>query len=82
MLVVAMMVLWRSVAARATAIAGLVLVVVSMGPRLRVAGEYTGIELPFGLISRIPIIDLVSVTRFAMVAAVVSGCCWPWPPTG
>jgi hypothetical protein len=73
MLVVAMMVLWRSVPARATAVVGIVLVVVSMGPRLRVAGEYTGIELPFGLISRIPIIDLVSVTRFAMVTATVVG---------
>jgi hypothetical protein len=73
MLVVALVVLWRSVAARATAVAGIVLVVVSMGPRLRVGGEYTGIELPFGLISHIPIIDLVSVTRFAMVTATVVG---------
>ena len=38
MLVVSMVLVWRSVAARATAIAGLVLLVVSMGPQLRVAG--------------------------------------------
>jgi hypothetical protein len=73
MLVVAMIMLWRSAAARATAVAGLVLLVVSMGPRLRVAGHDTSIPLPFGLISHVPIIDLVSVTRFAMVSATVVG---------
>jgi hypothetical protein len=73
MLVVAMIMLWRSVAARATAVAGLVLLVVSMGPRLRVAGHDTSIPLPFGLVSHVPIIDLVSVTRFAMVSATVVG---------
>jgi hypothetical protein len=73
MLVVAMRLLWQSVAARAVAVAGLVLLVVSMGPRLRVAGYDTAIPLPFGLISHVPIIDLVSVTRFAMVTATVVG---------
>jgi hypothetical protein len=68
-----MVVLRRSVAAKATAVAGLALLVASMGPRLRVAGHDTTIPLPFGLISRIPIIDLVSVTRFAMVTATVVG---------
>ena len=73
MLLVAMRLLWHSVAARAAAVAGLVLLVVSMGPRLRVAGYDTVIPLPFALISRVPIIDLVSVTRFAMVTATVVG---------
>ena len=73
LLVVSMVLLWRSVAARATAVAGLVLLVVSMGPQLRVAGEDTSIPLPFGLVSHVPIIDLVSVTRFAMVTATVVG---------
>jgi hypothetical protein len=73
MLVVAVVLLWRSVAARAAALAGLVLLVVSMGPQLRVAGHDTGFPLPFGLVSRVPIIDLVSVTRFAMVPATVAG---------
>jgi hypothetical protein len=73
MLGVAMVVLWRSVAARATAAAGLVLLVMSMGPRLRVAGHDTVIPLPFALISHVPVIDLVSVTRFAMVTATVVG---------
>jgi len=72
-LAVAVAVLWRSVAARATALAGLVLLVVSMGTRLRVGGRDTGISLPFGLVSHIPVIDLVSVTRFAMVTATVVG---------
>ena len=73
MLVISLVVLWRSVAARAAAVAGLVLLVVSMGPQLRVAGHDTAIPLPFGLVSHIPIIDLVSVTRFAMVTATVVG---------
>jgi hypothetical protein len=73
MIVVSVVVLWRSVAARAAAIAGLVLLVVSMGPYLQVAKHTTSIPLPFGLVSRVPIIDLVSVTRFAMVPATIAG---------
>jgi hypothetical protein len=73
LLVVSMFLIRRSVAARATAIAGLVLLIVSMGPQLRVGGEDTSIPLPFGLISHVPIIDLVSVTRFGMVTATVVG---------
>jgi hypothetical protein len=73
MLVVAMIMLWRSAAAKATALAALLLLIVSMGPRLRVAGHDTAIPLPFGLVSHVPIIDLVSVTRFAMVPATVVG---------
>ena len=73
MIVVSVAVLWRSVAARAAAFAGLVLLVVSMGPRLRVAGRETAIPLPFGLVSHLPVIDLVSVTRFAMVPATIAG---------
>jgi hypothetical protein len=73
MLVVAVVVLWRSIAARAAALAGLVLLIVSMGPALRAGGHDTGIPLPFGLVSHVPLIDLVSVTRFAMVPATVVG---------
>ncbi|MEV6348591.1 hypothetical protein [Actinoplanes sp. NPDC051851] len=73
MIVVAIVMLWRSVAIRAAAIAGLVLLVVSMGPSLHVGGWDTGIPLPFGLVSKVPIIDLVSVTRFAMVPATIAG---------
>ena len=73
LIVVSAVVLWRNVAARAAAIAGLVLLVVSMGPSLRVAGRDTGIPLPFGLVSHVPIIDLVSVTRFGMVTATIAG---------
>ncbi|GAA3340947.1 glycosyl transferase [Amorphoplanes nipponensis] len=65
--------LWRNLAARAAAIAGLVLLIMSMGPELRVGGHDTGIPLPFALIAHLPVIDLVSVTRFAMVPATVIG---------
>jgi hypothetical protein len=73
MLVISLIVLWRSVAARSAAVAAVVLLVVSMGPYLRVAGHNTAIPLPFGLVSHIPVVDLVSVTRFAMVTATVVG---------
>jgi hypothetical protein len=73
LLVVSMIVLRRSAAAWATAVAGFVLLVASLGPELRVAGHDTGIPLPFRLVSHVPIIDLVSVTRFAIVTATVVG---------
>jgi hypothetical protein len=61
------------VAARAAAIAGFVLLIVSMGPWLQVAKQQTSIPLPFGLVSHVPIIDLVSVTRFAMASTAIAG---------
>ena len=73
MLVVCARMLWHSVAARATLVAGFALLLMSMGPELRVAGADTGIPLPFALIAHVPIIDLVSVTRFAMVPATIIG---------
>ncbi|MFF0374494.1 glycosyltransferase family protein [Actinoplanes missouriensis] len=73
MIVVSVVMLWRSAAARAAAIAGLVLLLMSFGPVLKVFGHDTGIPLPFGLISHVPVIDLVSVTRFAMVPATIAG---------
>ncbi|MCU7723446.1 hypothetical protein ODJ79_06955 [Actinoplanes sp. KI2] len=73
MIVVSVVVLWRTVAARAAAIAGLTLLIVSMGPTLKIFNHETAVPLPFGLVSHLPIINLVSVTRFAMVAATISG---------
>ena len=73
MLVVSVVLLWRNLAARAAAIAGLVLLIMSLGPELRVGGRNTGIPLPFALIAHVPVIDLVSVTRFAMVPATILG---------
>ena len=73
LLVVATVLIWRSVAARAAAISALVLLLVSMGTKLRVGGHVTAVPLPFGLVSHLPVIDLVSVTRFAMVAATIAG---------
>jgi hypothetical protein len=73
MIVASAVVVWRSVAARATAISALVLLVMSLGPRLRVANYLSSIKLPFALVTHVPIIDLVSVTRFAMVPATLAG---------
>jgi hypothetical protein len=73
MLVIAVVMLWRSVVARATALTAIVLLIMSMGTRLRIFGHTTAFPLPFGLVSRLPIINLVSVTRFAMVTATIAG---------
>jgi hypothetical protein len=73
MIIVSIVILWRSAAMRATAVAGIVLLVMSLGPELRLVGFKTGVPLPFALISHVPVIDLVSVTRFAMVPAMVAG---------
>jgi hypothetical protein len=70
---VSLVLVWRNLAARAAAIAGLVLLIMSMGPELRVGGYDTGIPLPFALIAHVPVIDLVSVTRFAMVTSTIIG---------
>ena len=73
LLVIGVCMRWRSVVARSSAITALVLLLMSMGPRLQVAKQTTAIPLPFGLISHVPIIDLVSVTRFAMASATIAG---------
>ena len=73
LLVVSLILLRRVAAAKAAGIAALVMLVVSMGPYLRAGKHDTSIPLPFGLVSHVPIIDLVSVTRFAMVTATIVG---------
>ncbi|WP_306212164.1 hypothetical protein [Actinoplanes sp. RD1] len=73
LLVIAAVMLWNSAAPRAAIIAAGVLLLMSMGPELRVGGHDTGIPLPFALIQHVPVIDLVSVTRFAMVPATIIG---------
>lgn len=72
-LIVALAMVWRSVAARALTITGLFYAVISLGPTLVLRGERTGIKLPFWYISKLPLIDLVNVTRFSMVVTVVVG---------
>ncbi|MGK5684483.1 hypothetical protein [Actinoplanes sp. URMC 104] len=73
LIVASVVVLWRSVAARAAAVAAFVLLIASLGPTLKVFGHDTGIPMPFRLVSHVPIIDLVSVTRFAIVPATIAG---------
>lgn len=74
LIVIGTVLLWRrSVAARAIALAGLLMLVVSLGTRVKVGGVVTSVPLPFGLVSHLPIINLVSVVRFGMVAATIVG---------
>jgi hypothetical protein len=73
MIIVSTVVLWRSRAGRATAIAGIAVLVCSLGTKLRVGSVVTPIPLPFALLKHLPLIDLVSVVRLGMVAAVIAG---------
>jgi hypothetical protein len=73
LLVVAVVLARRSVAARAAAVTGLVFVVFGLGPQLQVNGAKTGIPMPFALVGHLPLLDLVSVTRFTMIASAVIG---------
>jgi hypothetical protein len=73
LIVIGTVLLWRSVAARAIALAGLLMLVISLGTQVKAGGVVTSFPLPFGLVSHLPIINLVSVVRFGMVAATVVG---------
>jgi hypothetical protein len=47
--------------------------VAALGTHLKVFGHVTGVWMPFDLVKNLPVINLVSVSRFAMAPAVVAG---------
>lgn len=54
--------------ARSAAIAAVVMMVLSLGPVLKVGGLDTGISLPWGVIGQLPLMESVLETRFTMAA--------------
>ncbi len=73
LLVVCVVLLRRSAAARATAVVAGVFAIFGLGPNLHLGGHSSGIPMPFWLVRHFPLVDLVTVTRFTMIAAAVVG---------
>ena len=73
MILVSMGVLWRSAAARAAALAALVLLFMSFGSHVRFTTAETDIPLPFAWVSTFPVLDLVTVPRYALAPTVIFG---------
>ncbi|WP_203726701.1 hypothetical protein [Paractinoplanes durhamensis] len=73
MLLVSMALLWRSVAARSVALAGLVLLVMSFGSRLRITKATSIGPAPLGWLDRLPVFDLVSTSRYALATTTIVG---------
>ncbi|ASW57207.1 hypothetical protein [Plantactinospora sp. KBS50] len=58
----------RSAVALAVSAAALVFALLSLGPRLRVAGRITGIPGPWAALDQLPVLDAVVPTRWALAA--------------
>ncbi|MFB9234502.1 hypothetical protein ACFFWC_02950 [Plantactinospora siamensis] len=58
----------RSALALAAGVTVLVFAVLSVGPRLRVAGRTTGVPGPWAVLDRLPVLDAVLPTRWALAA--------------
>ncbi|WP_433305558.1 hypothetical protein ACQP2F_18400 [Actinoplanes sp. CA-030573] len=73
MIVVSAVLARRSAAARATALAGLILLTMSFGSRLRPSRAGVSIPAPFGWVGRTPVLNLVTTPRYALAATALAG---------
>jgi len=60
--------LWRQIVVRTAALAGLILAVLSLGPRLHIDGHIFNVPLPFAAITHIPLFDNILASRIMGVA--------------
>lgn len=67
LLVVCTVLTWRSKSMRAVVITGLVFVIIASGPTLVVGGKDTEVPMPLFFVSHLPLINLITTTRFTMV---------------
>jgi hypothetical protein len=63
----------RSAVVLGLAATGLTFALLSLGPRIRFDGRRTGIPAPWGLLSKLPVLDSVVPTRWALAIAPVIG---------
>jgi hypothetical protein len=63
----------RRPVARALAITAGVFAVLSLGPRLKVAGHLTGVPLPYALLGKLPVFDAALPARLALVTIPIVG---------
>ncbi|WP_246606875.1 DUF2079 domain-containing protein [Paractinoplanes toevensis] len=73
MVIVSVALLWRSMAARALAFAGFVLLVMSFGSELRATRTRTLGPAPLGWTEHVPLLDLVTTPRFALATTTIAG---------
>jgi hypothetical protein len=73
MIVVAVVMVWRSVAARAAVIAGALLLALSFGAHIRLTRVPGGPPSPLGVVNNLPLFDLVTVPRYALVPTAIAG---------
>nr|WP_296075946.1 hypothetical protein [uncultured Actinoplanes sp.] len=73
MIVVSVIVFWRSVAIRAIAFAALVMLVLSFGTHFRLTATPGTVPAPLGWVGRLPVFDMVTVPRYALPATVLVG---------
>jgi|SRR5664280_862733 hypothetical protein len=60
--------LWRKLVVRTAALTGIILAVLSMGPRLHVDGTILNVPLPFAALLHVPLIDNVLAARLMGIA--------------
>jgi hypothetical protein len=78
---------WRTPVVRVAAVGLLVPLVLSMGARLHVGGERTGIRLPWALLDSLPLLESAKANRMMLLATLFAGLllaifvdrAWTWP---
>jgi hypothetical protein len=73
MIIVATVMLWRSVAARAAVVAAVLLLALSFGTRVRLTRVPGGPPSPLAAINHMPVFDLVTVPRYALAPTAIAG---------
>jgi hypothetical protein len=73
MIIVCVLLLRRLVAVRATALAGLITLVMSCGSRLRLTRSGWSVRAPLGWISHAPLLNLVTTPRYALASTTIVG---------
>jgi hypothetical protein len=71
MVLISIAVLWRSLVAWALTAAGLIMLVMSFGTHFRLRAKPGHVPAPLGWIGRLPILDSVTVPRYALATTVV-----------
>ena len=66
-------VLWKRRIVRALAVTAAVFALIALGPRLRVAGQSTGVPLPYAAVARLPVFDSALPARFALMLIPIVG---------
>jgi hypothetical protein len=56
-------VLWRNIVVRTAALTGLILAILSLGPRLHVDGTVLTVPLPFAIFAHLPLVDNILAAR-------------------